>query len=107
MPYANNKDADQSAHPCSLMSSFIVHCLDSVIFVVAISEVWRLLLAFVAEQASLSLTWSQTQKTGFLVKWIFWQSPRVLSQYTNLVTSGHSWQTIDYKIDKSDQIMTS
>ena len=39
MPYATNKGADQPAHP----------------------------LASVAEQASLSLTWSQTAKTGFLL----------------------------------------
>ena len=30
MPYAN-KGADQPAHPCSLISAFVVHCLDSVI----------------------------------------------------------------------------
>ena len=28
MPYANNKGADQPAHPRSLISTFIVHCLD-------------------------------------------------------------------------------
>ena len=28
MPYANNKDAHQPAHPCSLISSFVFHCLD-------------------------------------------------------------------------------
>ena len=31
MPYANNKGADQAAHPRSLISGFIVHCLDSII----------------------------------------------------------------------------
>ena len=31
MPYANNKGADQSAHPRSLISAFIVRCLDSII----------------------------------------------------------------------------
>ena len=31
MPYANNKDADQPVHPCSLISTFVVHCLDSII----------------------------------------------------------------------------
>ena len=29
MPYTNNKGADQPAHPRSLVSAFIVHCLDS------------------------------------------------------------------------------
>ena len=38
MPYANNKDADQPAHPCSLISAFVVCCLDSIISLVFISE---------------------------------------------------------------------
>ena len=31
MPYANYKGADQPAHPHSLISAFVVHCLGSVI----------------------------------------------------------------------------
>ena len=31
MPNANNKGADQSAHPRSLISAFVVRCLDSMI----------------------------------------------------------------------------
>ena len=34
------------------------------------SKISRFKLASVAEQASLSLTWSQTLKTGFLVIWL-------------------------------------
>ena len=30
LPYANNKGADQHAHPCNLISAFLVHCLDSI-----------------------------------------------------------------------------
>ena len=55
LPYANNKGA------------FVVRCLDSIIHLLAKSEIWRLLSASVARQAGLSLTWSQTPKTGFLV----------------------------------------
>ena len=29
MPYANNKGADQPAHPRSLISTFVVRCLDN------------------------------------------------------------------------------
>ena len=67
MPYANNKGADQPAHPCSLISAFIVHCLDSIIHVsqVSISKFSSLMLASVAEQASLSLTWSETPEDTF------------------------------------------
>ena len=31
MSYANNKGADQPAHPCSLISAFVVRSLDSII----------------------------------------------------------------------------
>ena len=30
LPYANNKGADQPAHPRSLISAFVVRCLDSI-----------------------------------------------------------------------------
>ena len=39
MSYANNKGADQSAHPRSLISTFVVHCLDNIIPLVSISEI--------------------------------------------------------------------
>ena len=68
MPYANNKGTDQPAHPCSLISTFIFRCLDSIIPLLDIAKNFKTLyLVFVAEQASLSNPWSQTQKTGFLV----------------------------------------
>ena len=42
MSYANNKDADQPAHPRSLISAFVVHCLDSIISLDSIAEISRL-----------------------------------------------------------------
>ena len=66
MPYASNKGADQPAHPRSLIGAFVVRCLDSIIPLVSISEISSIYLASVAEQAGLSLSWSQTPKTGFL-----------------------------------------
>ena len=69
-PYANNKGADQPAHPRSLISTFIVRYLDSIVPILAKSKISSLYLASVAEQAGLSLTWSETPKTGFLVKWL-------------------------------------
>ena len=39
MPYANNKGADQPAHPRSLISTFVVRCLDSIMPLVFISEI--------------------------------------------------------------------
>ena len=41
MPWANNKGADQPAHPRSLISAFIVHCQDRMIPLVYISEISR------------------------------------------------------------------
>ena len=51
----------------NLISTFVVRCLDSIIPLVSISEISSLYLALKAEQAGLSLPWSQTPKTGFLV----------------------------------------
>ena len=67
MPYANNKGADQPAHLRSMISAFVVHCLDSTIPLLAIAEISRPWQVAVAEQSGLSLSWSQTPKTGFLM----------------------------------------
>ena len=42
MSYANNKGADQPAHPRSLISTFVVRCLDSIISLDSTSEFSRL-----------------------------------------------------------------
>ena len=65
MSYANNKGVDQPAHPRSLISAFIVRCLDSVMSLVSVTKISSLMLASVAEQASLSLTWSETPEDTF------------------------------------------
>ena len=67
MPYANNKGADEPAHPRSLISGFVVHCLDSIIPLVSLLEFSSLYLASVTVQAGLSLPWSQTPKSAFLM----------------------------------------
>ena len=54
MPYANNKGADQPAHPRSLISAFVVRCLDSIIPLLATAEISRLHLVSVADQVGLS-----------------------------------------------------
>ena len=65
MSYANNKGADQPAHPRSLISTFVVRCLDSVMSLVSVTKISSLMLASVAGQASLSLTWSETPEDTF------------------------------------------
>ena len=53
---------------CSLISAFVVRCLDSIIHVLlAIAESSRPKLVSVAEQAGLSFNWSQTPRTRFLL----------------------------------------
>ena len=65
MPYANNKGADQPAHPRSLISAFVVRCQDRMIPLVYISEISRLYLVSVAEQVSWCLAWSETSEDTF------------------------------------------
>ena len=38
LPYANNNGAAQPAHPCSLISNFVVRCLDSIILILSKSK---------------------------------------------------------------------
>ena len=65
MSYANNKGADQPAHPRSLISAFVVRCLDSIISLVSIVEISRPKLASVAVQAGLCVAWSETPEDMF------------------------------------------
>ena len=60
MPYANNKGADQPAHPRRLISTFAVRYLDSIIPILTNPKIPRVQLAYVAEQAGLSCTWSKS-----------------------------------------------
>ena len=55
MQYANNKGADQPAHPRSLISTFFVRCLESIIHILAKSKILRFTVVSVAEQTRLSL----------------------------------------------------
>ena len=65
MSYANNKGADQPAHPRSLISAVVVRCLDSVMSLVSVTKISSLMLASIAEQASLNLIWSETPEDTF------------------------------------------
>ena len=48
MSYANNKGTDQPAHLRSLISAFVVRCLDSIISLDSIAEISKVQLASVA-----------------------------------------------------------
>ena len=64
MSYANDKGTDQPAYPGSLISVFVVRCLDS-ISLDSLTEISRLQLASVAVQAGLCLAWSETPEDRF------------------------------------------
>ena len=65
IPYANNKGVDQPAHPRSLISTFVVHSLDSILSLVSVSEILRLWLSSVSEQARFKSTLVANPEDGF------------------------------------------
>ena len=70
MPYANNNDTNQPAHPHSLIIIFVIRFIDSIIPIDVTCKISRPYLDYIAEQTCLSLTWSQPPKTGFLMTWL-------------------------------------
>ena len=75
MPFANNKGADQLAHPRSLTSAFVVRSLGSIIPLVSKSEIPSLYLASVAPQVA------KSPKTGFLVTRLIWSCRSIQCSY--------------------------
>ena len=67
MPYANNKGADQPAYPRSLISAFVVHCLDSiqVIPLLAIAKISRHKLVYVVIRPVWVLTGRKSRRQVF------------------------------------------
>ena len=68
--YANNKGADQPAHLRSLISAFVVRCLDSIISLDSIAEISSLYLASVAAQAVCVWPGRKLPKTRFVISWL-------------------------------------
>ena len=64
--FANNKGADQPAHPHRLFSAFVIRFLESIISQLAASEISIFKLISVAEETDFSLPLLETPKTGFL-----------------------------------------
>ena len=64
--FANNKGADQPAHPRSLISAFVILLLESTISRLPTSEISNFQLVYIAEETGLSLAFSETPKTGFV-----------------------------------------
>ena len=63
---ANNKGADQLAHPCSLISYLAIHLLNSIILKLSPSEILPFYLVSVAEKAGFGMILSETLKTVFV-----------------------------------------
>ena len=64
--FANNKGADQHAHPPRLIRAFVIRFFESIVFKLATGEFSIFLLASVAEEIGLKLALSETPKTGFV-----------------------------------------
>ena len=94
MPYANNKGADQPVHPHSLIRTFDVCCLDTIISLVSISKISSLYLVSATEQTSSSLTWWQPLKTGFLVTGLIFQKYNVVN--TTIKSSQENTDLINF-----------
>ena len=86
----------------SLISTFVVCCLVSIIPPVSISEISSLYLASVAAQASLCLTWLQTPKTGFLMRRLnYWDtvSPGLFMSRLTFLKVDLAWRLYPCKLD--------
>ena len=59
--FANNKYADQPAHPRSLISAFVIQFLESIISKLTTSENLIFLLVSVAEETGLNITVSNPE----------------------------------------------
>ena len=65
--HENNKSTDQYAHPCSLISVFIIHWLESIVGKLGSCKISIPQLVLVVQKACLSLTMLEILKTGFLM----------------------------------------
>ena len=66
MGSANNKGADQPAHPRSLISALVIRFLESIISKLATGEISIFYLVSVAVNIDLNIALSETPKTGFV-----------------------------------------
>ena len=64
--FANNKGADQPAHARSLISTFVICLLKSIISRLATGKISIFKLVSVAEETGLSIILSETPKTCFV-----------------------------------------
>ena len=75
-----------------MVNAFAVGCLDSTIPLLATADISRPKLVSVAEQAGLSLNWSQTPMAGFVVTWLIYEPPHDKANKMTYVPSEDSDQ---------------
>ena len=63
----NNKGENQSVHQASLISTFVICLMESVISKLATSEMAIFKVVSVAERTDLGMTWLEILKAGFLM----------------------------------------
>ena len=93
--YAINKGADQPAHLRSLISTFVVRCLNSIMALVSISEISRLYLISVAEQTSLTHTWSKISKDTF---------SHDVPHITQTALWADSWENLSFEVSAQQRL---
>ena len=84
MSYANNKGADQTAHPHSLISALVDRCLDSILSLDSIAEISKLQLASVAAQSGLCLAWSKTPEDTFWHDEAQFKEAKIVETHSNM-----------------------
>ena len=72
---ANNTGADHPAHRRSLVSTFVIHSVESIICKLATGEISIFWLVPVAEKTGLKLALSETPKTGFVATRLICNAP--------------------------------
>ena len=78
----------------SLISTFIVHYLDSIIPLVSKSKMSRL-ASLCSWAAGLSLPWLKTPKTGFLLTWLIYNSTDL---FLDIFSDGNEVDQVDKKL---------
>ena len=67
--FTNNNGTDQPVHLRILISAFVIRLSEGIISKHALSEISIFYLVSAAKETGLSLTLSETQKTGFVRQW--------------------------------------
>ena len=96
LPYANSKGADQLAQPGSLISAFVIRCLDSTLYNICSFYMQNLkpLASLYSWVGDLSLTWSEIPKTDFLMTWLIWSVHNVNIYFDYRLSKQTLWNSI-------------